>query len=121
MLMRALVRGPRLTRGLFALTWCVASSLLVATPTDAARSSRHAHVAGKRAHASGKASLSHRKHAKASKTKQRKAARGVASRSASAPYDASAPKSSASGELSVIQDAIGLARKGKLAEANALA
>ena len=108
--------GLRHIRVLALLT---AGVLLAGIPSDATSSSRHANVSAKKSHRSATAS-SHRKHAKSSRTKRRNAARKAASRHAAARDDKPA-KPALPGDLGVIQQAIGLARKGKVSDATALA
>jgi soluble lytic murein transglycosylase len=113
------------TRGVHVLAWLVAGSLLAGIHADAAASSRRAHISAKRAHASGTAALSHQKQHRVGRAKRRNAVRATASRPLSArPASSSAAKPSnaaLSGELAVVQQAIGLARKGKLSDASTLA
>ncbi len=99
-----------------ALALLLAGSLLSTSPADAA-SSRHA----KRSHRSDTAAVSHHKQTRtAARTKRRNAARAASSRRAGSSA-AKATKPELSGELGVLQQAIALARKGKLADASTLA
>ncbi|MGZ8324456.1 MAG: lytic transglycosylase domain-containing protein [Rhodoplanes sp.] len=111
-----------MTRGVHVLAWLVAGSLLAAIHADAATTSRRAHISGGRAHASHTAAPSQRKQLRVDRTKKRNATRGATSRAPSAPPASSSagkPSNAAlPGELAVVQQAIGLARKGKLSDAS---
>ena len=97
--------------------WLTVGFVLVVNPADAAKSA-HPHGASKHSSRSGTAATSHHKQAHAGRTKQRHG--GRAAKSNDSPVAPSPPKPVLTGELGVIQEAIGLARKGKGSEANAL-
>ncbi len=105
-----------LTCRVSALALLLAGSLFSINPADAA-SSRHG---AKRSHRSDTAALSHHKQPRTARNKRRNAVRAASARrggsSAAKPTSAALP-----GELGVLQQAIALARKGKLSDATALA
>jgi len=107
-----------LTRQFRVLALVAAGFLLAGITADAATSSRHANTSAKRTQRSAVAS-SHVKEARAKRTKRRNASSKRSRRAAK--RDAKSTKPALRGDLGVVQQAIGLARKGKVSDAVALA
>lgn len=106
-----------------ALACLSAGAALAMLPADAAAASRRAHVKAKQAQHSATAS-SHGKQLRADHVKGRKSAGATGARSASqkaaAAREDKPAKAALPGDLGVVQQAVALARKGKLSEAGAL-